>query len=190
MLGKETKWEAHVTQKIPLPRSSSPYPDDRPGALEHLEPETDDDIDVRDYMVRPANGRRPPKPNKRHGPSLMIQNNCPTLQTSPTYLTMVTATEQMKQLMKEIRGILPEKKKTPCRWPVCLKRTPPKVDEGDHHYEEPKEPQESQETNMTVFYRLKINDESNDISNLPHKDEYNDDNYESVEERDHRLRNY
>ena len=42
---------------------------------------------------------------------------------------------------------------------------------------------------MRVFYRLKINDEDDDISNLPHKDEYNDANYESVEERDHHLRN-
>lgn len=146
-----------MAQTIPLPRSSSPYPDDRPGALEQLEPETDDDIDIRDYMERPANDRRLPKPNKRHGPSLMIQNNCPTPQTSPTYLTMVTATEQMKQPMKEIRGILPEKKKTPHGWPLCLKRTCPKVafrnndiyiisrDEDDHHYEEPKEPQELQE---------------------------------------------
>ena len=36
--------------------------------------------------------------------------------------------------------------------------------------------------NMTIFYRLKINDENNDISNLQQEDEYND-NYESVEER-------
>ena len=36
---------------------------------------------------------------------------------------------------------------------------------------------------MGVFCRLKINDES-DISNLPHKDEYNDDNYEFVEQRE------
>lgn len=45
---------------------------------------------------------------------------------------------------------------------------------------------------MRVFYRLKINDENSDISNLPHKDEYNDDNHESVEERekDCHLRNY
>ena len=64
LLGKETKWEAHVAQQIPLPRSSSPYPDDRPGALEQLEPETDNDIDVMDYMERPVNDRRPPKPKK------------------------------------------------------------------------------------------------------------------------------
>ena len=116
-----------MAQQIPLPRSNSPYPDDRPGALEQLEPEMDDDLDIMDYMERPANHRRPPKPNKRCGPSLMIQNNCPTPQTNPNYLTMVTATEQTRQALKEFRGILPEKKKTPHRWPACLKRPRPKV---------------------------------------------------------------
>ena len=103
LLGKETKWEAHVAQQIPLPRSNSPYPNDRPGSLEQLEPEPDDDTDIRDYMERPANDRRPPKPNKRCGPSLIIQNNCPTPQTSPTYLAMTAASEHMKQPLKEIR---------------------------------------------------------------------------------------
>ena len=75
------------------------------------------------------------------------------------------------------------------RWPACLKRAPPKVafrnngiymvqmDEDDHYYKKPKEPQEPQEKNMRVFYRLKINDKNTDISNLPHEDEYNDNNY-------------
>ena len=70
LLGKDSKWEAHVAQQFPLPRSSSPYPDDRPGALEQLEPETDDVIDIGVYTERPANDRRPPKPKCR--PSLMI----------------------------------------------------------------------------------------------------------------------
>ena len=34
---------------------------------------------------------------------------------------------------------------------------------------------------MQVFYKLKIND-NDDLSKLPHKEEYNDDNYESIEE--------
>ena len=42
VLGKDAKWEAHVAQQIPLPRSSSPYTDNRPGILEQLEPETED----------------------------------------------------------------------------------------------------------------------------------------------------
>ena len=132
LLGKETKLEAHVAQQIPVPRSSSPYPDDRPGSLEQLELETDDDIDIRDYMERPTNDRRPPKPNKRWGPRLMIQNNCPTPQTSPTYLAMMTASGPMKQPLKEIRGILLDKKKMPHRWPACLKKTSQKVAFGNH----------------------------------------------------------
>ena len=51
LLGKEdSKWEAHVAQQIPLPRASSPYPDDRQETLEQLELETDKDIDITDYM--------------------------------------------------------------------------------------------------------------------------------------------
>ena len=49
VLGKEAKWETHVAQQIPLPRSSSPYPDNRPGILEQLEPETEDKIDTNYY---------------------------------------------------------------------------------------------------------------------------------------------
>ena len=155
-LGKDSKWEAHVAQQIPLPRSMSPYLDDRSGALEELEPETDEDIDITDYMERPANDRTPPKP--KCGLSLMIQNFCPTSQTSPDYLVMTAAAEPVKQPLREIRGILLEKKKTPHGWLACLKKTPPKVafrnndiylvrssDEDDHNYEEPKEPQERQE---------------------------------------------
>ena len=126
LLGKDSGWNAHVAQQIPLPRSSSPYPDDRPGALEQLEPETDEDIDITDYMERPANDRRPSRPNKRHGPSLMIQNFCPTPKTSPNYLAMTTAPEPVKQPLKEIRGILPKKNKTPHSWLAFLKKTPPK----------------------------------------------------------------
>ena len=166
-LGKETNWEAHMAQQVPLPRSSSPYPVDRPGPLEQLEPERDDDMDIRDYMERPANDRRPPKP--KHIPSLMIQNNFPSPQTSPDYIAMTAAAELTKQSLKEVRGILPEKIKMSSGWPACLKRMPPKVgfqnndiymkqtSDEEHHYEEPKEKEEYQETkelqekNMQVF---------------------------------------
>ena len=88
----------------------------------------------------------------------MIQNFCPTPQTSPNYLAMTAASEPVKQPLREIRGILPEKKKILYCWLACLKKMPPNVafrnndiylvrssDEDDHHYEEPKEPQEEQE---------------------------------------------
>ena len=89
LLGHETKWKAHVAQQIPLPRSCLPYPEDSPGALEQLEPEKDNDLDEIGYMTRPANDRRLPKPNRSHGPTLMIQNNCPHLRqvlTTPQLL--------------------------------------------------------------------------------------------------------
>ena len=81
----------------------------------------------------------------------MIQNNCPTPQTSPDYITMTAAPEQAKQPLKEVRGILPKKKKMPYGWPTCLKRITPKVAfrnnekynvqkaEDEHHYEEPQD---------------------------------------------------
>ena len=85
------KWEAHMAQQIPLPRSSSPYPVDRPGSLEQLEPETNDDMDVRDFMERLANNKRPPKP--KHGPSVMVQNFFPSPQTCPDYIAITAAVE-------------------------------------------------------------------------------------------------
>ena len=51
----------------------------------------------------------------------MIQNSCPTPQTSPDYIMMVASPQQAQQTVKEIKGILPEKKKMPCRWQKCLK---------------------------------------------------------------------
>ena len=55
ILEKDAKWEAHVTQQNPIPRSSLSFPDDRPGNLEQLEPETDEDVQIMHYMERPAN---------------------------------------------------------------------------------------------------------------------------------------
>ena len=55
-----TSWEASVAKTImTTPRASSPYPD-RPGTLEQLEPETDDEIiDITDiYLWRQSFGNR------------------------------------------------------------------------------------------------------------------------------------
>ena len=64
-LGVESDSEAHVAWQIPLPRSTSPNPDDSHEALEQLEPETDDDLDEIDFRARPANDRRPPRPTRK-----------------------------------------------------------------------------------------------------------------------------
>ena len=163
-----------MAQQIPLPRSTSPYLDDRAGALEQIELEMDEDIEITDYMERPENDKRPPKP--KCGPSLMIQNFCPTPQTSPDYLAMTAAAELVKQPLREVRGLLLGKKEMLHGCPACLKKMPPKVafrnnyiylvrpsDKDDHHYEEPQEKQEPQDKNMCIFYKLKIN-ASDDLS--------------------------
>ena len=57
----------------------------------------------------------------------MTQGPCPTPQTSPNYITMNMATRPAKPHHVEIWGILPEKRRTPCRWPTYLKKQPPRV---------------------------------------------------------------
>ena len=43
LLRKNNKWETHVAQQVPLPRSSSLYPNNnQTSSLEQLEPETED----------------------------------------------------------------------------------------------------------------------------------------------------
>ena len=88
----------------------------------------------------------------------------------------------------EIQGILPEKRRTPCRWHACLKKQPPRLafrnndiylvnGEDSDPYKEP------QERNIRVIYKLKVNEDP-DSKNVPHKEEYDDDNYESIEEKE------
>ena len=60
--------------------------------------------------------------------------------------------------------------------------------ESEHHYEEPKEkdPQDKRkpkEKNMRGFYKLNIN-EKVDLTDTPHEEEYSDENYEPVEDRE------
>ena len=149
----ESDWEDYVTeqQQMPLPRTSSPYPAYSDKDFEKLETETEDKLDQMDYKARPSNDRKPPKPTQRWGPTLMIQNNCPTPQTSPDYITVVASPQQAKQPMKEVRRILPKRRKMPCGWPKCLKRTTLKIalrnndlynmqKVENHHYEEVQEP--------------------------------------------------
>ena len=45
-----------------MPRTSSPYPDNREKNVEKLEMETDDELDEIDYRARPINDRRPSNP--------------------------------------------------------------------------------------------------------------------------------
>ena len=167
LLEKDTKWEAHVAQQIPLPRSSSPYPNDKPGSLEQLEPKMDDDMDMRDFSERLTNDKRPPKPACK--PKVMIQSSFPSPLACADYIAMnAAAVGIVKPHLMEVRGFLPEKKKVPQGWPTCLKRLPSKAafhdndiyvvhtNKDEHHYEKPKEKesqeeQEPREKNMRVF---------------------------------------
>ena len=117
----------------------------------------------------------------------MTQGYCPTPQNSPTYLTMnAVAAAPAKPHRTKIQGILPDKRKVPCGWPACLRKQPPRVafrnndiymvnDEEVNIYEELKE------RHPKVLYQLKVCDNSTS-KNMPHKEEYNDDNYESIDE--------
>ena len=86
----------------------------------------------------------------------------------------------------EIWGILPNKKRIPCRWPACLRKKPPRVafknndiymvnNEESDTYEEPKE------RHPRVMYKLKISEDPTS-KNMPHEEEFDDDNYESFDE--------
>ena len=50
-------------------------------------------------------------------------------------------------------------------------------DEESDTYEEPKE------RNVRVMYKLKVSDDPVSV-NMPHEEEFDDDNYESIEEKE------
>ena len=130
MTGNETEatsWEASVAKTImTTPRASSPYPD-QPGTLEHLEPDMDDKIiDITDYAERPSNDKRSPQHVQKYVTHTVTQGHCPVPQTSPTYITIIVMAVPVKPHGMEIWGILPDKR-TPHRWPTCLKKQPPRV---------------------------------------------------------------
>ena len=115
------------------------------------------------------------------------QGHSPTPQNSPTYLAMnAVAATPVKPHQTEIWGILPDKRRIPYRWPMCLRKQPSRVafknndiymvnDRESNTYEEPKE------RNPRVMYKLKVcNDPTS--KNMPHEEEFNDHNYKSIEE--------
>ena len=50
-------------------------------------------------------------------------------------------------------------------------------DEESDPYEEP------QERNVRVFYKLKVNEDPA-LKNMPHEEDFDDDNYKSIEEKE------
>ena len=115
LLGKDNRWEAHIAQQVPLPRTSSPCPSSsQTGSLEQLETVPEDDVDVRDFSERPTNDLRPPKTSRKT--KVMHQNLIPP-PGCPDYIAMNhTVMSIPKPPLPEIRGILPERKKVPRGW--------------------------------------------------------------------------
>ena len=141
-----------------------------------------------DFFERPSNDKRSPRPKQTTMTHSTTQGHCPTPKNSPTYIPMNTATAAApaKPHRIEIQGIFPDKRKVPCGWPACLRRQPPKVafknndiyminNEDGNTYEEPKE------RHPKVQYKLKVYDNPTD-ENMPQEEEYDDDNYESIDE--------
>ena len=88
----------------------------------------------------------------------------------------------------EICRILPDKRRTPCGWPTCLKKQPSRVAFRNNDIyivngEESDPYKEPQERNIRVFYKLKVNKDPAS-KNIPHEEEYDDDNYEPIDERE------
>ena len=84
--------------------------------------------------------------------------------------------------------MFPDKRRAPHRWAACLRKQPPQVafknidiyminDEESDTYEEPKE------RNLRVMYKLKVSDDPISV-NMPHEEEFDDNNYESIEEKE------
>ena len=118
----------------------------------------------------------------------VTQEDCPTPQTSPTYIAMNATAATAKPHQMEILAIPPDKRRTPYGWPTCLKKQPPRVafrnnniymvnGEESDPYEEP------QEQNVRVFYKFKVNEDPTS-KNMPHEEEFDDDNYKSIEEKE------
>ena len=180
---KATLWEASVARKLVMTPGASLTFLMWTSTLEDLEPDTDKDIiDVTDYSERPSNDKRSPRPKQMD----MTQGHCPTPQKCPTYFAMnAVAAAPPKPHRTKIRGILPDNRKVPLGWPACLRRQPPRVafknndiymvnDEEASNYEEPRE------RHPKVQYKLRVHDNSA-CKKMPHKEEYDDDNYESID---------
>ena len=181
---KATSWKANVARNVEtIPRASSPYPR-KMSTLEDLELDTDEDIiDIKDYSERPSNDKRSPRPKQTDS----TQGHCPTPQNSPTYLAMnALAVAPVKAHGTEIQGILPDKRKVPHGWPACLRRHPPRVAFKNNDIyvvndEEPSNHEEPRERHPKVQYKLRVC-KNPAAKNMPHEEEYDDNNYESIDE--------
>ena len=115
------------------------------------------------------------------------QGHCPTPQNSPTYLPMTAAAATpTKPHRTEIWGILPNKKRVPHGWPTCLRKQPPRVTFKNNdiymvNNEESDTYEERKERHPRVLCNLKVSKDPT-CKDMPHEEEYNDDNYKSIDE--------
>ena len=136
-----------------------------------------------------ANDISSPQHKQKFITPIVTQGHCPTPQNSPRYLVMNAAAATPANPTKQrFKGILPDKRRIPHVWPACLEKQPPKVafknndiyminDKESDTYEEPKE------RNLRVMYKLKVSKDSTS-KNMPHEEEFDDDNYESIKEKE------
>ena len=166
------------------PDLSSPYPKKKTRTLEDLETDTDDNmVNMTNFFDRPQNEKRSPRPK------LLEHNseNCPTPQNSPTHLPKssvpTTSMSPTKPHRNEIRRVLPDKRRVPRGWPACLRRQPPRVAfrNNDIYVVEDEDYKEPRERQPKVQYKLKLADNLA-AQNMPHEEDYSDNNYESIEE--------
>ena len=118
----------------------------------------------------------------------MTQGHFPTPQTSPTYIAMNVIAVPAKPNQMEIWEILLDKRRTLHGWPTCLKKQPPRVAFRNNDIymvngEESDPYKETQERNVRVLYKLKVNKDPAS-KNMPHEEEFDDDNYKSIEEKE------
>ena len=101
---------------------------------------------------------------------------------------MNVATVPAKPHQIEIWGILPDKRRTPHGWPACLKKQPPRVafrnnDTYMVNGEESDPYKETKERNVRVIYKPKVNEDPTS-KNMPHEEDFDNDNYKSIEEKE------
>ena len=185
-----TWWEANVARNLEtLPRSSSPYPR-KTSTLEDLDPDMDNNmVDMTDFFKRPPNEKRSPRPKQTTTTHSTAQEQCPTPQNSPTNIPMITTTAAavpVKPHRTEIWEILLDKRKVPHGWPACLRRQPPRVAFKNNDIyivdnEKSSNYKELRERHHKVQYKLRVCNNPT-ARNMPDEEEYNDNNYESIDE--------
>ena len=144
----------------------------------------DNMVDITDFFERPPNDKRSPRPKQTDS----TQEQCPTPQNNPTYIPMNTATAAVpaKPHKTKIWGILPDKGKVLHGWPACLRRQPPRVEFKNNDIyvvdnEESSNYKELRERHPKVQYKLRVC-RNPTAKNMPHEEEYDDNNYESIDE--------